>query len=168
SGLIKSLLTQKKRACAHSRYCLPTPARRLESSGSSIASARAHPTLCPRCVAARAVAVEAVILALGAQRARQCERLAGLVMAAQLLHRAPQAEQRVVVRGRPRRNGLELLRGVFVAPGMKQGATQGLTDGSLVGLHVAGFAERHDGCLMVAVGKQVAATLVEVIDTVHR
>ena len=89
-----------------------TPARKL-SVEHSIGRAREqlclHGGASTRSRALRRVAsrrarsrYSAVVLALGAQRARQRERLAGLAMAPQQLHRAAEAEQRVVVGRRAR------------------------------------------------------------------
>ncbi len=85
-----------------------------------------------------------------------------------MLHRAPEAEQRVVVGGRPRGDRLELRGGALVALRVEQRAPERLADGGLVGLEVARFAQRHDRRLVVAVVEQLTATLVEVVDALHR
>ena len=118
-------------------------------------------------VPASAVAVQPVIGALRAQRARQRERLAGLAMATEQLHRATQAEQRVVVRGRLRGHGVELGGGAFIAARVEQGPPERLANRSLLRLPVARFAERHDRRLVVAVLEQLAAALVQVIHAFH-
>src|SRR6476660_6051278 len=118
-------------------------------------------------VAARAIAINAVVLSFGTQRTGQRERLAGLAMAPEQLHRAAEAEQRVVVRGRAGGDRLELLRGAVVAAGMKQRPAERLADRGLLRLAVAGLAERHDRRLVVAVVEQLAAALVQVVHAFH-
>src|SRR5947209_1967197 len=81
---------------------------------------------------------------LWAQRAGQRERLAGLAMTAEQLHRAAEAEERVVVGGRPGGDRLELLGGAFVAARVEQRTAERLADRGLVGLEVACFAQGHD------------------------
>src|SRR5271165_101204 len=71
---------------------LPAPAYRRESCPSSIASAASDVAVSgPFGVPPGPVAIAPVILPLGSQRGRQRKRLAGLAVAAELLHRAPQA-----------------------------------------------------------------------------
>src|SRR5205823_14363310 len=118
-------------------------------------------------VTTRTITVQAVVLALGTQRARERERLARLAMAAEQLHRATEAEERVVVGRRLARYRLELRRGALIAARMKQRAAECLADGCLPRLEIAGPAQRYDRGLVVAALQQLAATLVEVVDAVH-
>src|SRR6476646_5439051 len=118
-------------------------------------------------VATRAIAVHAVVLPLRAQRAGERERLARLAVAAEQLHRATEAEKRVVVGRRLTGDGLELRRSALVAARMKQRAAERLADGRLPRLQMAGTAEGHDRSLIVAALQQLAAALVEVVDAVH-
>src|SRR4051794_37460125 len=170
---------------------LPALARRHESCASRIAPGSAPFTNGPgeigrrsmpasparRCrggasaefsFAPRAVPVEAVVLALRTQRARERKRLAGLAVAAELLHRSSQAEQRVVVRRRVRCDRPELLGGPFVALCVEQRAAERLADRGLVGLEVARFAQRDDRGLVVTVLEQLTAAPVELVHAVHR
>src|SRR5207244_5634992 len=94
------------------------------------------------CGAPRAIAIEAVVGALGTQRARQRQRLAGLAVAPEQLHRAAQAEQGVVVRGRAVGDGVELRGGARVVARMKERPPERLADGRLLRLEVARAAER--------------------------
>src|ERR1700722_20015176 len=101
SGVINSLLTQKKRAGAHSRYDY----RRLRDGTKALASriAVAQWRVAdsgPLGVATGAFAIEPVIGALGGQRAGQREWLARLAVTSQKLHRTAKTEQRIVVGGR--------------------------------------------------------------------
>ena len=59
-------------------------------------------------------------------------------MAPEQLHRATEAEERVVVGWRARRDRLELRRGALVALRVEQRASQRLADRGLVGLQVVG------------------------------
>src|SRR2546423_15486137 len=118
-------------------------------------------------VAASAIAVQPVILALRSQRAGQREWLTGLAMAAEQLHRAPEAKQRVVVGGRMIGHGVELRRGARVVARMKERAAERLAGRRLLRLEVPRFAQRDDRRLVVAVLEQRTATLVEVIDALH-
>jgi len=103
-------------------------------------------------VTTRTVTVQAVVLALGTQRARERERLARLAMAAKQLHRATEAEERVVVGRRLARDRLELRRGALIAARMKQRAAECLADGCLPRLEIAGPAQRTpDATLSAAV-----------------
>src|SRR5256714_14172418 len=169
---------------------LPATACRHESCASSIASGRplstqlmGQPRL-PRAasspgagcrrrylgavgVAASAITVQPVILALRSQRAGQRERLTGLAMAAEQLHRAPEAKQRIVVCGRTIGHGVELRRGARIVARVKERAAKRLADRSLLGLEVPRFAQWDDRRLVVAVLEQRTATLVEVIDALH-
>ena len=63
--------------------------------------------------------------------------MARLLVAPQLLHRAPQAEQRVVVGGRLRGDRAELHGGSLVALRVEQRAAERLADRGLVGLLLA-------------------------------
>src|SRR5664279_2179859 len=159
--------------------CWPIFDRRHESSPSSIASGRPRRASLPAegalvpgrsgavRITPRAIAIDAIVLALGTQRARQSQRLAGLAVAPQQLHRAAEAEQRVVVGRRVRGDRLELLRSALVVLRVKQRTAQRLADRGLVGLQVAGFAQRHDRRLVVAVLEQLTAPLVQVIEAFH-
>ena len=129
------LLYAKKAGVRPLSVLLPASARRHESCRSSIASGRmraGHLSPAGRAcdalrrvrVAPGAVAIDAVVLALRAQRAGQRERLAGLAVAPQQLHRAAQAEQRVVVGRRVRGDRLELLGRALVALRVKQRAAR--------------------------------------------
>src|ERR1700720_1615023 len=109
-GVINMLLYAKKAGLRPLSVLLPASARQHESSRSSIALGRSRAVRLPArgraCdsgsgavrVAACAIAIDAIVLALGTQRARQRKWLAGLAVAPEQLHRAAQAEQRVVVR----------------------------------------------------------------------
>src|ERR1700690_4390478 len=110
----------------------------------------------PRRVPAGAIAGAPVVVALGAQRAGQRERLTGLAMAPEQLHRAPEAEQRVVVGGGPCGDSLELGGGVRVALRVKQRPSERLADRVLVGLEFARPAQRDDRGLVIAVVEQLA------------
>jgi len=54
--------------------------------------------------------------------------MAGLTVSPEELHRAPKAEERIVVRRRRGRDGLELLRRALVSLGVKERASQRLAD----------------------------------------
>src|ERR1019366_625017 len=147
---------------------LPTSSRRHESSRSSIASAGCRaPVSAPPGITASTIAVQPVVGPLGAQRARQGQRRAGLPMASEQLHGAPEAEQRVVVRGRPLSDRLELPSGGCVAPRVKQRPTERLADGGLLRLQVPRFLKRHRRRLVVAMVEQLTAALVEVVHALH-
>ena len=90
--------------------------------------------------------------------------MAGLAVAAEQLHRATEAEERVVVGGRCRGDRLELGRGALIALRVEQRASERLADRGLVGLEVTGSAQRHDRRLVVAVLEQLAAAPVEVVE----
>src|ERR1700682_1245397 len=178
SDVIDLLLYAKKAGLRPLSVRLPASAHRHESSRSSIASGRPRTaSLGTRrriaagsgamCVTTRAIPVEPVVLALGTQGAGQRQRLASLVVASEQLHRAAEAEQRVVVGGRLGGHGVELGRGTLVTARMEQRAPERLANRGLLRLQVPRFAERHDRRLIVAVAKQLATTLVEVIHALH-
>src|ERR1700730_12585094 len=178
SDVIDLLLYAKKAGLRPLSVRLPASAHRHESSGSSIASGQRRTasieTRSPTAagsggmrVTACAIPVDPVVLALGTQRASQRQRLTGLAVASEQLHRAAKAEQRVVVGRGPGGHSVELRRGAFVAARMEQRPSERLADRGLLRLQVPRFAERHDRRLIVAVAKQLAATLVEVIHALH-
>ena len=86
---------------------------------------------------AGAVAVDAVVAALGAQAGGLGERAARLGVAAELLEAAAEAEEREVVRRRLLDDGRELGRGLLVALRVEQRAAERLADRGLVGREVA-------------------------------
>src|SRR3954468_4186937 len=88
-------------------------------------------------------------------------------MAAQELQRAPQAEQRVVVRRRVLDDLAELLGGLAVAARAEQRAAERLADGGLVRLEVARARERHGRGVEVAVLEQAGAVSEELVRAVH-
>src|SRR5215218_6964695 len=71
--------------------------------------------------APREVAIAPVVRPLGAQVGGERERMAGLVVAAELLQRAAEAEQREVVRRGVLDDGLELGGGGLVLLGPEEG-----------------------------------------------
>src|ERR1700727_1831633 len=111
-------------------------------------------------IAARAVTIDAVVGALRAQRAGKRQRLTGLAVTAQQLHRSSQTELGVVIRRRLRGDGLELGRRALVALGVEQRSAEQLADRVLVRIEIARFAERDDRRLVIAVLEQLAAALV--------
>ena len=148
---------------------LPAPARRHESCRSRIAASGAARNAVRRARHRVArVRGKAVIGALGCQRAGQRERLAGLTVASEQLHRATQAEQCVVVGGRAGGHRVELGGGAFIVLRMEKRPPERLADRGLVGLQIARLAQRHDRGLVVAVVEQLAAAPIEVVDAVHR
>src|SRR5665213_79859 len=168
SGVINSLLTQKKRAGAHSHTTtgVCTQARKL-SVEHSIGAAPDSPRR-PSSGAAGTVLVKAIVLALGAQRACKRQGIAGLSMAAEQLQRTAEAEEGVVVGGSSRGDRPELLGGACVALRMEQRPSQRLTNRRLIRFEISRFAQGHDRRLVVTVLEQLSSALIEVVDTLHR
>jgi hypothetical protein len=115
----------------------------------------------------RLVPVLPVVRALRAQVRGQRERAARLGVAAHQLQRAPEAEQRVVVRGRVLDDLAELLGGLGVAARAEQRAAERLADRGLVGLEVARAGQRDRGGVEVPVLEQAGAVSEELVRAVH-
>ena len=73
------------------------------------------------------------------------------MVAAELLHRAAQAEERIVVRGRSRGHRLELFGSTPVVLGVEQRPAERLANRGLRRLELSGTAEWHDRGKVVAV-----------------
>ena len=90
-----------------------------------------------RCITPCPIAVKPVVLTLRREGAGQCQRLARLVVPAEQLPGATQAEECIVVGWSCRGDRFELLGGALVALGMEQRAAESLADRGLAGLEVA-------------------------------
>src|SRR5204862_7429002 len=116
---------------------------------------------------AGSVAIQAVVPPVGAQTRRQRERPARLGVSPELLERAAEAEERVVVRGRALHDGLELRRGLRVAPRVEVGAAERLADRGRLGVEITGPGERDGGGVIVAGLEQGGAAPEELVDVRH-
>src|SRR4051794_31598765 len=112
----------------------------------------------------RLVAVAPVVVPLRSQLRGERQRPARLAVAAELLQRPPEAEQREVVRRRLVDDGLELGGRRLVARAAKQGPAESLANGRLVRLQIPGSRQRNGGRMEVAVLEQLRSALVEVVD----
>src|SRR4051794_23664109 len=86
--------------------------------------------------------VHPVVAPFGPQLGRERERLARLLHAAELHQRAPEAEQREVVRRSALDHRLELLTGLLELLRAEVRTAQRLTDRGLLGIQVAGLLQR--------------------------
>src|SRR5665809_60436 len=111
-----------------------------------------------------ALAVEAVVGALGAQVGGNRQVAARLGLAAGLRQRAAEAEMRVVVHRVALHHGLELLRRLGVAAAAEVGTTERLPDRAFLGIEPGGLAQRHRGLREIAALEQRHAPPVERVE----
>src|ERR1019366_1054173 len=141
------------------RVAPPAPRRRRRRDVSA--------TLCLRRSGSGSVTIYAVVTPSRLQTGGQRQRLASLGVAAEDLQRAPHAEEREVVGRRPVDHGLELLRGLLIAPGVKQRAAQSLADRALVRCQIARARQRDGGLVVMSGLEQLGAAAEELIDVFH-
>src|SRR4051794_10843763 len=114
------------------------------------------------------LSIDAIVAAFGPQLRRQRERFPRLLRAAQLEQRAPQAEQRVVVRGRAIDDGFELHAGRLELPRAEVRAPERLANRGLLGLEPRGLRQRHRGLVELPCLQERRDAFEEVVHVVHR